>query len=64
MVAGATEFSGKEQDVSGLDYFGARYYDGQNLALRWISADSVTARVYDPPSLNKYHSITMDFTLV
>ena len=48
--------SGKERDGNNLDYFGARYYDGSayNATYRWISADPITAHIYDPPSLNKY----------
>jgi RHS repeat-associated protein len=48
--------TGKERDGNGLDYFGARYYDGSgsNATFRWISADSLTSHIYDPPSLNKY----------
>jgi len=60
-------FTGKERDggaYAGLDYFGARYYqpgftmwsEGQ----RWISADSVTGHIYDPPSLNKYAYVRND----
>ena len=37
------KFSGKERDAeSGLDYFGARYYD--KAQYRFISVDPVTAR--------------------
>jgi len=52
-------FTGKERDSNGLDYFGARYYDS-NRTQRWISADPVTARIYDPPSLNKYVYVRND----
>jgi RHS repeat-associated protein len=54
--------SGKERDGNGLDYFGARYYDGSAYpaTFRWISADSVTAHIYDPPSLNKYAYVRND----
>lgn len=48
------KYTGKERLGSGHDYFGARYYDGQNGALRWISPDRITNRTYDPPALNKY----------
>jgi RHS repeat-associated protein len=54
--------SGKERDGNGLDYFGARYYDGSayNATFRWISADSLAAHTYDPPSLNKYAYVRND----
>jgi len=53
------KFTGQRKDTeTGLDYFGAPYYAGGVMGvpgtLRWISADSVTTRAYDPPSLNKY----------
>ena len=56
------KFTGKERDGNGLDYFGARYYDGSayNAAFRWISADSLTPHAYDPPSLNKYAYVRSD----
>jgi RHS repeat-associated protein len=51
--------SGKQRDdASGLDYFGARYYASANA--RWISADSVMAHRYDPPSLNKFSYVRND----
>jgi len=31
-----------------------------NFAFRWISTDPVTARIYDPPSLNKYTYVRND----
>jgi RHS repeat-associated protein len=51
--------TGKEHDENSLEYFGARYYDGyssgsKRARYRWMSADSVTAHIYDPQSLNKY----------
>lgn len=50
------KFSGKERDVeSGLDYFGARYYD--RAQYRFISADPILsggAAISDPQSLNLY----------
>ncbi|MBZ5499983.1 MAG: hypothetical protein LAP85_26595 [Acidobacteriia bacterium] len=55
-------YEGKSRD-GGLDYFGARYYDGSSLdtsSTRWISPDQLTARIYDPPSLNKYTYVTND----
>jgi len=54
------KYSGKERHGAGHDYFGARYYDGQNLAYRWISADPLGAHIYDPPSLNKYSYVRDD----
>ncbi|MBM3790641.1 MAG: hypothetical protein FJW35_09875, partial [Acidobacteria bacterium] len=47
------QYTGKPRESWELDYFGARYYMF-NFAFRWISADAVTGRIYDPPSLNKY----------
>jgi hypothetical protein len=41
-----------------MKYFGARYYHATSA--RWISADSLTARVYDPQSLNKYGYVRND----
>ncbi len=55
-------FHGKERNGD-LDYYGARYYDSrtmQDSSMRWISADSVTTRLYDPLSLNKYTYVRND----
>ncbi len=55
-------FQGKERSGD-LDYYGARYYDSRTIgisSMRWISADSVTSRIYDPPSLNKYTYVRND----
>jgi RHS repeat-associated protein len=56
-------FQGKERNGD-LDYYGARYYDSRQFtagsSMRWISADSVTSRIYDPPSLNKYTYVRND----
>ena len=52
-------FTGKEREGNGLDYFGARYYDSSPTH-RWISADRLTARIYDPLSLNKYSYVRND----
>jgi RHS repeat-associated protein len=55
-------FQGKERSGD-LDYYGARYYDSRTIgisSMRWISADSVTSRLYDPPSLNKYTYVRND----
>jgi RHS repeat-associated protein len=56
-------FQAKERNGD-LDYYGARYYDSRQFtagsSMRWISADSVTPRVYDPPSLNKYTFVRND----
>ena len=52
----ALKFSGKERDTeSGLDYFGARYYD--KAQYRFISVDPVSASmgmIHDPQLLNLY----------
>jgi len=60
-------FTGQKRDnESGLHYFGARYYDAGPTGWptqrnpRWISADSIIARIYDPPSLNKYAYVRND----
>jgi RHS repeat-associated protein len=48
------QFTGKERDETGLDYFGARYYSG---ALgRFTSPDpkAESARLEDPQSWNRY----------
>jgi RHS repeat-associated protein len=50
---GNDQFQGHKDDPeSGLHYNLARYYDPK--ISRWAAADSVTARVFDPQSLNKY----------
>jgi RHS repeat-associated protein len=50
---GNDQFQGHKDDPeSGLHYNLARYYDPA--ISRWAAADSVTAPVYDPQSLNKY----------
>ena len=56
---GRPRFTGKEREANGLDYFGARYYDSAN-TFRWILPDSLTARIYDPLSLNKYSYVRND----
>jgi RHS repeat-associated protein len=56
-------FQAKERNGD-LDYYGARYYDSRQFtagsSMRWISADSLTSRIYDPPSLNKYTFVRND----
>jgi RHS repeat-associated protein len=55
-------FQGKERSGD-LDYYGARYYDSRSegiSSMRWISADSITPHLYDPPSLNKYTYVRND----
>jgi len=44
--------TGKELDDTGLNYFGARYYDGE--IGRFISADSVEGNFENPQTLNRY----------
>ena len=46
------KYTGKEQDESGLYYYGARYYDPA--VGRFMSADSVIPSVYDSQALNRY----------
>ena len=49
----------KERDAeTGLDYFGARYYSSS--PARWLSADILATRIYDPQSLNKYTYVRND----
>jgi len=56
---GSDQFAGHKDDPeTGMKYFGARYYHATSA--RWISADSLTARVYDPQSLNKYAYVRND----
>lgn len=46
-------YTGKELDEdTGLYYYGARYYDSE--IGRFVSADKISRRVYDPQSLNRY----------
>jgi RHS repeat-associated protein len=54
-------------DNSGLMYFGARYYDegfdpssDHQTSSRWMSADPILSRPYDPQSLNKYSYVRND----
>jgi RHS repeat-associated protein len=60
--AAPDRYTGKPNDSTGLIYFGARYCDLNGIAptLRWISADPITARIYDPLSLNKYSYVRND----
>ena len=51
--------TGKERESSGLDDFGARWYDSPK-TVRWLSPDPVTSRLYDPLSLNKYSYVRND----
>ncbi len=56
---GSDQFPGqKVDDETGLKDFGARYYN--STSMRWTSADSVTAHIYDPQSLNKYTYVRND----
>ncbi|NWG14297.1 MAG: hypothetical protein HXY20_12255 [Acidobacteria bacterium] len=64
---GSDQFQGHKDDPETyLKYFGARYYDAggssaQNAgSLRWMSPDSLTARLHDPQSLNKYAYVRND----
>jgi len=45
-------FSGKEQDLSGLYYFGARYYNTE--LGRFITPDNGVPSTFDPQTLNRY----------
>jgi RHS repeat-associated protein len=62
LPATPNKYTDKPLDSTGLSYFGARYYDGgaEGPSLRWISPDPITARVYDPESLNKYSYVRND----
>jgi RHS repeat-associated protein len=57
--AGSDQYPGQKDDSeTGLKDFGARYYNP--LAMRWNSADPLTAHIYDPQSLNKYSYVRND----
>jgi RHS repeat-associated protein len=46
------DYTGKETDDTGLEYFGARYYyPGIE---KWTQPDTLIQYVYDPQSLNRY----------
>jgi len=45
-------FTGQELDLSGLMYYGARYYDTQ--LRQFIQPDSLLPDMYDPQQLNRY----------
>jgi RHS repeat-associated protein len=45
-------YTGKEEDLTGLYYYGARYYDPQ--IGRWIERDPRGGTVENPVSLNRY----------
>ena len=45
-------YNSKELDSTGLNYYGARYYNSQ--LKRWTQADTVIQNTYDPQSLNRY----------
>jgi RHS repeat-associated protein len=46
------QFTGQEKDATGLNYYGARYYDPH--IARFTQPDSVLPNVYDPQQLNRY----------
>jgi RHS repeat-associated protein len=46
------DYTGKETDDTGLQYFGARFY---NPAIgKWTQADTLISNYYDPQGLNRY----------
>jgi len=47
------DYEGKEVDSTGLQYFGARYYD-PNKIFKWTQPDDLLPDVYDPQQLNRY----------
>ena len=47
------DYEGKETDFSGLQHFGARYYD-PGKPKRWTQPDTLLPDVYDPQQLNRY----------
>ncbi len=56
---GSDQFPGQKEDPeSNLKDFGARHFSA-SLA-RWTTADSLTAQMYDPLSLNKYAYVRND----
>ncbi|MHA2344652.1 MAG: RHS repeat-associated core domain-containing protein [Candidatus Hodarchaeales archaeon] len=46
------KYTGKQEDSSGLYYFGARYYDSE--IGRFITEDPIFGDLTDPQSLNKF----------
>ena len=51
-VSTERKFTGQRLDDTGLYYYGARYYDAG--IGRFISADTVVPRIFNPQSLNRY----------
>jgi len=45
-------FNGKEQDVTGLYYYGVRYYDPE--IGRFLTRDVIKGTIKNPQSLNLY----------
>ncbi|MFH1316408.1 MAG: RHS repeat-associated core domain-containing protein [Candidatus Woesearchaeota archaeon] len=46
-------YTGKEKDSGVLYYYGARYYDSDNL-MRFTQPDSIIPDIYNPQDLNRY----------
>jgi RHS repeat-associated protein len=46
------DYTGKETDLTDLEYFGARYYNPQ--IGKWTQPDALIQNIYDPQSLNRY----------
>jgi RHS repeat-associated protein len=51
-INGLIGHTGKEQDATGLSYFGARYYDPA--VGRFITRDPVKGGLYNPQTFNPY----------
>jgi len=47
------DYTGKETDLTGLSYYGQRYYSADVLR-RFTQADSLISDVYNPQALNRY----------
>ncbi|MFH0862131.1 MAG: RHS repeat-associated core domain-containing protein [Candidatus Altiarchaeota archaeon] len=45
-------YNNKELDSTGLNYYGARYYNSK--LKRWTQPDNIIQNVYDPQTLNRY----------
>lgn len=58
-AGGSDQFMGQKDDSeTGLHYSGARYFSPA--LARWSLADSITPKIFDPQSLNKYTYVRND----
>jgi len=49
-------YNSKELDSTGLNYYGARYYN--SVLKRWTQADTMLPNMYDPQQLNRYSYVS------